>query len=162
MSAHWVTLRQYARQVTHVTEFGVRHGISTSAFISAGPEIVVSYDTVRRPAVDWLAEWTKEKGKTRFVFRQEDVLNVAIEQTGLLLLDTKHTYGQVSAELRLHSGKVDRWIILHDTEVEPGLNNEKEGVWAAVGEFLIKKAGRWQVRYHTPESYGLTVLERHF
>jgi len=154
---HLPTLRAYAAQCEHVTEFGVRAGVSTFAFLHAQPKRLVSYDIE-----PFLLEATAARvaGGTRFSFLQANVLDVTIEETDLLFIDTWHTHAQLTRELDRHASRVRRFIILHDTttfghadEGQPG-----PGLWPAVETFLAR--GTFALREKHEHNNGLTVLER--
>jgi hypothetical protein len=154
---HLTTLHQLASECGHVTEMGTHIGHSTTALLAARPGRLVCYDLARTPAVDVLA---KASQGTYFVFWQADVLRVEIEATDLLFIDTVHNYGQLKEELRLHAGKVRRFIVLHDTSTfgEHGESEGERGLWPAVEEFLA--GGEWVLRARFYNNNGLTVLER--
>jgi tetratricopeptide (TPR) repeat protein len=156
VNEHLPTLYELARECRHVTEFGTRTGVSTTALLYAQPERLVCYDRVRFPEVDRLA---RAAGRTEFVFRERDVLWAEIEETDLLFIDTLHTYGQLSEELRLHAGKVRKYIVLHDTTTfgERGEGEGQAGLWPAVEEFLAR--GTFRLRRRFTHNNGLTVLE---
>jgi hypothetical protein len=77
-----------------------------------------------------------------------------------LFLDTRHDYEQLREELRLHAGKVRKYLVLHDTTTfgERGETPGHRGLWPAVEEFLAQGAFRLRERYEN--NNGLTVLER--
>jgi hypothetical protein len=87
-------------------------------------------------------------------------LQVRIEETDLLFLDTWHVYEQLRAELRLHARKARKFIALHDTTTfgEQGATARHRGLWLAVEEFLAQGNFRLKERYQS--NNGLTVLER--
>jgi hypothetical protein len=69
--------------------------------------------------------------------------------------------------LTLHSPKVSRFIVLHDTETfgrrDQGINSSLPngtgpGLWPAVEELLAQ--GAWCIREHYTNNNGLTILER--
>jgi hypothetical protein len=149
-------LYELAKECRHVTEFGTRTGVSATAFLHARPGRLVCYDRVRFPQVDVLARAAEG---TEFVFRQEDVLRADIEPTDLLFIDTLHDYEQLKEELRLHAGKVRKYVVLHDTTTfgARGETPGRQGLWAAVEEFLAQGTFRLKARYEN--NNGLTVLE---
>ncbi len=153
---HLPTLCGLANECRHVTEFGTRTGVSTTAFLHARPQRLVCYDRVRFPQVDALE---RTADGTEFVFRREDVLHAEIEETDLLFIDTLHDYEQLAEELRLHAGKARRYVVLHDTTTfgERGETPGRRGLWPAVEEFLALGAFRLQARYEN--NNGLAVLE---
>jgi glycosyltransferase involved in cell wall biosynthesis/predicted Zn-dependent protease len=157
INEHCPTLCALAKECRHVTEMGTRAGVSTTALLYARPEVLVCYDRVKHPEVDLL---TALAGRTRLVFHQADVLQVVIEETDLLFLDTWHVFEQVQEELRLHGPKARKYIVLHDTATfgEQGETAGHRGLWPAVEEFLVQ--GKFKVRERFVNNNGLTVLER--
>jgi len=178
IAEHLVTLRNLANQCEHVTEFGARWGISTSALICGQPDKFISYDINKgffepyQSEVEALAQ----KAGVNFQFVEGDVLGVSIEETDLLFIDTHHTYNQLTSELKKHSSKVKRFIVLHDTVTyarkdEPpyevgvvsseleGSQNALEGLWTALETFLGANTD-WRIAAHYENNNGLTVLER--
>jgi hypothetical protein len=155
INEHLETLRRYASQCQHVTEFGVRSGVSTTALLAGMPEQLVSYDWERRPEVDEL----ERLAEGRWSFVLADVLTVTIAETDLLFIDTYHTGEQLRQELALHAEKVKNCIILHDTE-SFGMVGEhgKEGLWPAVVDFIDK--GTFCLFQHFKNNNGLTILSR--
>jgi hypothetical protein len=150
------TLYLLARQCRHVTEMGTHTGVSTTALLFAQPERLVCYDKVLLPPVERLQALAVP---TRLTFHQADVLQVEIEPTDLLFIATWHVYEQLKEELRLHAGKVRRYIVLHDTTTfgERGESEGHSGLWPAVEEFLSQ--GTFQVKGRHENNNGLTILE---
>lgn len=156
---HLPTLRRLAERCRHVTEFGVRRGVSTVGLLMGLQSgRLVSYDT--EPCVEAVARVT-EWARGRFTFVQGDSLTCGqIDRTDLLLIDTCHNYAHCYAELTLHSERVKRYLILHDTETFGLVGDDKgPGLWAAVGRFLAYYPC-WRVVDHFTNQHGLTVLER--
>ncbi len=155
INEHVPKLQELSSQCEHVTEFGMRHGVSTVALLTGQPKRFVSYDLNRSAEVDVLAKFA---GKTEFSFVAGNSLQVDIEQTDLLFIDTLHTADQLYGELRRHSGKVRRWIVLHDTETfgEHG-EGGGPGLLPALRRFL-QESPRWSVLSHAANNNGLTVV----
>ncbi len=99
-------------------------------------------------------------GETEFVFHQDDVLWVTIEETDLLFIDSWHVYEHLAEELRLHSDAARKYIVLHDTTTfgDQGESAGHRGLWPAVEEFLAQ--GRFRLKARYVNNNGLTVLER--
>lgn len=156
---HLPKLKELSSQSNHVTEFGVRGGVSTIALLSGQPQKLISYDI--HPCPSFLWDVTES---TDFRFIQQNVLNITIEPTDFLFIDTLHTYQQLSRELYLHSSNVRKWIAFHDTELF-GLQGENyegkvvEGLRKAINEFLESNPN-WKQIYHTSENNGLTIIEK--
>lgn len=154
INEHCPKLKELAGRCRHVTEFGMRHGVSTVALLAGRPQRLVSYDLVHDPIADVLAEWPE------FEFRVGDSTEVDIEHTDLLFIDTKHTADQLWRELTRHSHRVRRWIAMHDT-VTFGEHGEDggPGLLHALKKFL-RTHSEWRVVYDAKNNNGLTVIER--
>lgn len=157
------TLRQYASECEHVTEFGTRGVFSTYAFIAAQPKTLLSYDLQQNTNIYEAIDVAKEND-VNLKFLEQNVLTTTIEETDLLFIDTLHVYRQLSKELALHGNKARKYILLHDTttwgtedEIEDG--TPKQGLQLAIKEFLIANP-RWIVEKEITESNGLMILKR--
>lgn len=158
ISGHIPRLYELAKECEHITEMGTRNGISTAAFLYAKPKKLICYDIVEKPEVKELANVA---GDTEFVFHNKSTLEVEIEQTDLLFIDTWHVYAQLKTELELHSGKVNKYIVMHDTTGNAFLGEDLDnthGLWPAIEEFLQK--GTFEIHAKYDDSAGLTILKR--
>jgi cephalosporin hydroxylase len=157
---HLELLARLSSLSDHVTEFGARHGTSTTALLFGRPQVVVSYDASPLPTLEVLAQAARE-ASVRFEFHQADVLNIEIEPTDFLFIDTLHTYDQLTAELAKHAGKVRRFVALHDTSTfgDRGELSGTVGLWPAVARFL-RQSPEWALAFYMTNNNGLTVLER--
>jgi hypothetical protein len=152
---HLPKLKEYAEKVKHITEFGVRRGNSTIALLAGNPKRMISYDI--KPKIK--EEVFNSLNKTNFKLIRKNVLDIEIEETDLLFIDTYHTYKQLKNELDLHSSKVRKYIILHDTETFGKTGEDGgEGLNKALDEFLIENK-EWEIIYHNKNNNGLTVLK---
>lgn len=162
INEHLPMLSFLASQCDHVTEFGVRTGASTLAFLHAlqgkrdarlrSYDINDDFGVYKAMAPHTSANW---------VFTCRSTLDIPkIAPTDLLFIDTLHTYAQVRAELALHGDRAMRWIAFHDTETF-GLvgDDEGEGIDAAITEWLCSRP-EWRIVYRTHRNNGLTVIER--
>ena len=148
INEHLPILKEYAEQCEHITEMGVRWCVSSYAFLASNPKKMVSYDYVTHPNVKTLIEDAKS-ANIDFIYIEADTKEIEIEPTDLLFLDTEHSYDQVKKELELHSSKVKKYIVFHDTVTfatkGPG---GKEGILRAINEWA----------YHNPH----WILEKNF
>jgi cephalosporin hydroxylase len=87
INEHCPTLCLLAAQCAHVTEMGSRPGVSTTALLRAQPATLVCYDVRLPPAFDRLLQLA---GRTEVRFHEADTLNVEIEPTDMLFIDTFH------------------------------------------------------------------------
>jgi tetratricopeptide (TPR) repeat protein len=154
---HLPTLYTLAQQCRHVTEFGTGAGASTTAFLYARPRTLISYDYAPQPEVEKLRVLAQD---TEFVFYERDVLQVEIEPTDLLFVDTRHDDDQLRAELALHAGQVLKYLVLHGTmaHAEQGETEGHGGIGPVIAELLIQGSFRLKERF--TNNHGLTVLER--
>lgn len=164
INEHLPTLKRYAEECEHVTEFGVRWIVSTYALLMAKPKKMISYDI---DDINW--EWIRDvvKKETDFEFIVGDTTKIEIEETDLLFIDTLHTYEQLKKELELHSNKVKKYLIFHDTTIfqntdEIIIENKIEkfyGLWPAIEQFLESNIN-WKVHERFTNNNGLTILKR--
>lgn len=163
INQHLPTLRALAMECDSITEFGVRSGESTRAFLVTGKKLR-SYDIYKYGTVIELFSHAQELGHD-VEYISAHVLYLDIENTDMLFIDTLHCYPQLRDELLLHAGKVNKYIALHDTvtyghrdEVELH-RYEKIGLIPAVEEFLEQNSD-WHIKHHYENNNGLMVLER--
>lgn len=153
-------LYEIAKRCSHITEMGVRTGVSTRAFLNTNATLV-SYDIILNDEVNRLFEIAKKQGKN-VSYIKADVLDIEIEETDFLFIDTLHVYDQLKQELNKHSKKVRRFIAFHDTHTF-GLKGENstdnKGLLTAIIEFMIKNP-EWKFRLFKTNNNGLTVIER--
>lgn len=158
---HLPMLYFLAQQCDHVTEFGVRTGASTLAFLhglQGRPATLRSYDINDQYGVqDSLTKWTR----VEWTFSICSTLSITrIEPTDLLFVDTLHNYDQVRQELALHGDAARRWIVFHDTETFGTVGDDGgRGINQAITEWLEAKP-EWRIVYRTHRNNGLTVIER--
>ena len=175
---HLPTLKKYTEECDTVCEMGVRWVVSTFAFLSGLPKKLTSID-IQNPVVfgerskqDFiLAHELAKENNVEFEFIQASTLEIEIEPTDLLFLDTWHAYKQLKAELELHHSKVNKYIALHDTsnfEFRDETSYEMwgddwvgdgKGLWPAVEEFLADHP-EWKIKERFTNNCGLTILER--
>ncbi len=151
INQHLPVLREYADRCNHVTELGTRSCVSLFSFLSSNAKKVV--------AVDILNVAVPDVEKLQFICA--DDLQIEIEQTDLLFIDTLHQYQHLKKELALHSNKVNKYIALHDTNIF-GRNSDDgtvKGLLDALDEFLLQNKD-WSICYQTDINNGLTIIRR--
>lgn len=161
INEHLPMLYFLAQQCDHVTEFGVRTGASTLAFLhglQGRPATLRSYDINDQYGVqELLSRWTRVEWTFSIC---STVLISRIEPTDLLFVDTLHNYDQVRQELALHGEAARRWIVFHDTETFGVTGDDGgRGINQAIDEWLEAKP-EWRIVYRTHRNNGLTVIER--
>ena len=154
INEHLSVMHKYANECNHITEFGVRTGVSTWAWLASKAKTIRCFDIEN---VNQNLKFHYESANaTRKDFTFTCVNTVAdkleIEQTDLLFIDTAHTYEQCSKELKMHGHKVNKYLMIHDTTLCPQLNQ-------AIDEFL-KANTNWKVKEIFTNNNGLTILEK--
>lgn len=165
INEHLPILAKLALNCYRVTEFGVRDGQSTRAFLYAatrkiGPSLR-SYDVDIHPVVTHLFEEAKHEG-ANVQYIKGNTLLIDIEPTDLLFIDTAHLYEQLSTELERHHRNVSKYIAMHDTRnmAFGAWDTEPRGLMTAIIDFLIKYPEQWHIHYNSIENNGLMVLKR--
>lgn len=154
---HCPTLRLLAMECEAVTEFGTDSAVSTTAFLAGQPRRLTTIDLVSSPEAEELKPFA---GRTHLEIIHGDSLMMNIAHTDLLLIDSKHTFAQLAAELERHAEKVQRWIVLHDTVTfgETGEDGGR-GLIPALREFL-EAHQEWRIVAEYRNSHGLTVIRK--
>lgn len=177
INEHLPTIIKYGQECDHITEMGVRSVLSTWGWLAAAPKDgLISYDLYNPSR--WggnikEVEDTANAYGLKFKFVEADVLNIDIEETDLLFIDTWHHYNQLKAELNKHSHKAKKYICFHDTtsyeyRSEPitsensfsGELDWNKGLWNAVTEFLEENKNIWRLKERFINNNGFTIIER--
>jgi hypothetical protein len=177
INEHIPTILKYGQQCDHITEMGVRGILSTWAWLACAPKNkFIAYD-LHHPS-RWggdieSVEKTAQYYGINFEFVEANVLEVDIEETDLLFIDTWHHYDQLKAELKKHSSKAKKYICFHDTtsyeyNSEPttsenafgGNLTQGKGLWDAITEFLEENKEIWKLKERFTNNNGFTIIER--
>jgi len=185
ISEHCAVLAAYARQCAHITEAGVRWGISSWALLqgldwsTAANKTLISIDLSLTPSFQSIKEVSQQLG-INYSFVVGNDLEVELQSTDLAFIDTWHVYGHLKRELARFAPLTRKFIILHDTTIDAihgesvrnGWNIEEQarqhnllpeevarGLWPAVEEFLQSNPC-WVLHMRLTNNNGLTVLKR--
>ena len=187
INEHLPTLLKYTLNCNSVTEFGTRSGISTCTFLyglSGKDSTYVGVDIFLHENIIKLKNLCVDTN-IKFRFIENSDLNVKIENTDLLFIDSWHCYGQLSRELNLHHTNVKKYIIMHDTTIDEFKSeiirtkarwrkpNYKKimkdsnftkyeletGLMPAIESFLQNNVN-WKIKERFSNNNGLTVLEK--
>lgn len=146
-------LARLASECKHVTEMGVRYCVSTWAFIEGlqGGKLVsidIKHPSFYNGDITLVEQACKDKG-IDFTFIEASTLDINIEKTDLLFIDTLHTGEQLRQELKLHASKAKKYIVFHDT-----VSCESE-LMPVINEWLAE--GKWKIKEHHLNNNGLLV-----
>jgi hypothetical protein len=164
INEHLPILKQLASECNHVTEMGTRTGVSTRAFLHSDV-IVRAYDLFLDQEMILLFKVAAKEGKD-VQYIEANVLEVEIEETDMLFIDTWHCYDQLIQELNLHAPKVKKYLAFHDTQTYAATSEEflgrkgSNGLLPAIIHYMISNPGVWQFKIHRTNNNGLSVLER--
>ena len=146
-------ISKLAKGCMHITEFGVYSGCSTLAFMLANPKELISYDiTDKFFETKDLLNLIAKKNKINYRFNLASSLEVDIDETDMLFIDTTHSYENTKTELGRHHSKVKKHILLHDY-------NSFQGVQKAVDEFLLSNKN-FKISYLDLFDDGMIMLSR--
>lgn len=180
-------LQHMASNVNSVTEMGIgpkNYGLNSTWALLFGlhkslgtNKKYTAYDYETNPINDniYIAKSLAEDLGIDFNFIIGDTGDVVIESSDLLFIDTDHTYQHLMKELELHSPKINKYILIHDTSGKYGhwedwpydherrgelkTQPEKYGLWPCCKDFL-KNNIEWELLVRYEENNGLTILER--
>jgi len=146
-------LEKYAGECESIAEIGCGDlGASTSGrlFLELNPKQLYIVDFHKPDTDEYFAFLARERG-IEYTFQQCDALDADIPVVDLLHLDDKHTGSHVHDELALYSGRVRKYIMIHDVD---HLDVQK-----GVVRFL-EKAPDWDIAEITGGINPYTVLRR--
>jgi hypothetical protein len=157
LDEHLEFLRDLASDCKHITEISKRKE-SFVAFAAAKPKTLVSHNIEPHSLMDYMEAILPGTKIQRTTLTTE--LVEPIEKTDLLFIDTRHTFGVMTNELKKHASSVRRYIVARGT----GSNGERgedggPGILFALREFM-KENPEWSVITHRTNQYGMTVLGR--
>lgn len=174
INEHLETIFQISKECSHITEMGVRWVSSSWPMLLSKPKKMISYDIVYNPNINEVINQAK-LNNIDYSFVQADVLEIDIEPTELLFIDTLHTYNQLINELNKHAIKASKYVILHDTEhfgrIDEKIYNHasgkvkiqpktKEGLMTAIEDFINSENGKlWEIFEIFTNNNGLTILK---
>lgn len=162
--AHYMEkLHTLAKECDHITEMGVNQVNSSWAFLNARPKklvcIDITFEYARYEKLGfgnhiWLESFKDlaRKENLNLELIEKSTLDIEIEETDLLFIDTLHTYNQLKQELNIHANKVKKYIVFHDTTLFPELN-------LAIKEFLEKNK-EWVTYEVITSNPGLTIIKK--
>jgi cephalosporin hydroxylase len=172
MMGYMTILRDLAATHPVIVELGVWDCTSTWAMLGGFPKKLRSYDICHlKPnmpgcpadARDYVSEVEAAcvDSGVDFEFIHKSSLEVELEEHDLLFIDTLHTYAQLTAELKMHSGKTRKTIVMHDTSIFGNVDQHGKtpGLWNAIVDFLSTHP-EWKLKRRIEDTYGLTILER--
>lgn len=182
INQHLPTLLKLSNECHTITEMGVRWIVSTWAFLNSNAHKITSIDICDPSEFKNLPQYNQyspsdietitllaNSVNKQYSFIKANTLQIQIEPTDLLFIDTLHCYYQLNKELLLHGNKVNKYIILHDVETfkyideilpnNPTPTTSNKGLKKAIDEFLEQNQ-HWFIKDWYNNNNGLCVLKR--
>ena len=187
INEHLPTLRRYAKECETICEMGVRGIVSTWALLAGLMDSehqnkrMVCVDIVDTN-MDSIRDIARKVGiNVMFMKGDSATLDLPLERTDMLFIDTWHVYGHLKRELIKHHAKVNKYIVMHDTEIDKihgeSLRNRENiplqskqtgypeeeiacGLEKVIEEFLIEHENKWAIHERFTNNNGLTILKR--
>jgi hypothetical protein len=183
ISEHIPVLRQLSSECSSVTEIGIKSLASTWGILQGLSES--SYAQRQYMGIDIknfsdlsykLAKDLAEENGVKTTFWSINEMQIEIEPTDMLFIDSLHTYCHLTYELETFSPKVQKYICMHFTS-HPWGNSEddtyqgnyseypavydrtKKGLWPAIEDFL-ERHPEWSLLEHRTNHHGFTILQR--
>jgi len=180
INEHLPTLCRYASECDSVLELGVRDCVSSWALLRAQPKLLILNDMNVcdvQTLLDVASNETTTIVETKWISDLELTLEAPVD---MVFIDTYHVYGQLKRELAKFAPLCNKYIIMHDTEVDKvygeclragcdptdmanktGIPYEEHlvGLQRAIDEFLAANS-TWVVHEFFHNCNGLTVLKR--
>lgn len=188
INEHLPTLFEYSKQCESVIECGVRGIVSSWAFIYG----LLNNEKNKKKIImndiyDFNFNEVERLTKNTNILIEKIIINdlnlELNENYDMVFIDTFHVYGQLKRELNKFSKITNKYIIMHDTEVD-AINGEylriqscmpdikelsistgipveeiKCGLRPAINEFLEENKN-WVVHQHFTNNNGLTILKK--
>ncbi len=181
INEHIDTLRCLAKECSSVVEIGMRNMVSTWGLLqglsenSLDSRSYLGIDIALPPleTLNLARRLAKENGIS-FSFLQTNDMNVDIDFTELLFIDSLHTYCHLTYELEKFAPQIRKYIAMHDTswgniddpqyqgdysEYPLEYDRSKRGLWLAIEDFL-KRHPEWILNERHLNNYGFTILKR--
>lgn len=185
INEHLPHLRALAQECSSAVEIGLRSMVSSWAILLGLSESSLDSRSylgidICSPPLDslLLAESLAKQSGMSFRFLKGNDMDIELEPTDLLFIDSLHTYCHLTFELEKFSPKVNKYIAMHDTsepwgsaddctywgdysEYPSHINRSKRGLWQAVADFLSTHP-EWKLCKRYYNNHGFTILERVF
>lgn len=165
---HLPLLHTLSMESEGVLEIGVENGVSSTALI-AGQDwrannkkyafyFGIDINPSSASAVDILARACTAQFPISFKAGRGAETQTPHGRVDLLFIDSLHTEDNIRRELNFHLDKVNKFVVLHDTETF-GEKGEKEGTRGILhGIGLLLDTTKWIKYYDSPRNNGLVVF----
>lgn len=158
---HLPTLKRYGDDSESLIEFGVRYGVSSTAFLASNAKQIISYDINYNDSIKNLQNICNEEGRM-WDFRLGNSMFVEIQSADTIFVDTFHSFDVLRLEISRFYKFVKKYFIFHDV-VSFGRSSEgggDKGLMDAIEEFLLNHSDEFKIKEMFTNNNGLMVLER--
>ena len=186
INEHLPALRDLAQECNSAMEIGIRGVVSTWAVMlglaenNSSERFYIGVDLYAPPAEKHatIRSLAASNG-IEYNFWQTNDMAInpdVMPKVDLLFIDSLHTYLHLTYELNTFSGRVNKYIAMHDTSAPYGDEDEpvyghndnvypaeydraKRGLWPAVQDFLASHP-EWRLKHRYFNNHGFTILEK--
>jgi hypothetical protein len=156
INEHIPTLKRYSEECESIIELGVKAIVSTWGLLAGRPKKMTSVDIYHPSYYGGNLDEVYVACKLEnidFTFLQRNDLEIDLEPSDLLFIDTAHAFFQLFGELYKHGVKTKKYIIMHDSDTY------RHELWPAINNFLNTNK-EWKILEEFTNNNGLTILGR--
>jgi len=179
INEHLPTLYKYACECESILELGVRGCVSSWAFLMGKPKLLIMNDLTECDVKYFTLVAKRTHTRIKTIWKSDLLIHID-KPVDLVFIDTYHIYGQLKRELAKFAPLCNKYIIMHDTQID-GVNGEcirnmwnpktmaeitgipeeehKKGLQQAIHEFLAINS-EWEIHEVFTNNNGLTILKR--
>lgn len=156
--AHHNAIRKCLGNSNSYMELGTHQGATAACALLCNPREVhlvdISFEKYNKSK--HLFEAYTQENSIKLVTNEISSTNAAsTRKTDVLLIDSKHKPNHLWQELNLHASNVNKYIILHDTEI---INRKPNTALYQVAEEFCNQINPWYVFKRFRENVGYTIL----
>jgi hypothetical protein len=158
---HCPLVCEIASKCQHITGLGLNSQPLIISMLASQPTTLIGYDDIA-DKVDYFRNLLDPiSGKTSVKLREGHSLNIQIEPTDLLVMDTYHSSPQLRKELEKHAGNVKRYLIFMSTYAYAvrGEDGSFPGIADVIVDF-VRENPVWEIIHQVNTNNGITILER--
>ena len=149
--AYHDVIREYMKDCLSYRELGTHQGSSAACVMLVEPMYIELID------IDF-KKYHRFLGLIASAFCEERLINLKLRQVDstspesagrdcdMLLIDTEHSWERVLAELTIHADTIQKYIVFHDTSLEPAIAAGVEE-WSDANGWKIVEQGKSNVGY---------------
>ena len=151
-------------QCSSYKELGTHQGATAAAALLSGKikkiELVdISFD-IFNPNETLFTDYCEKHNSIKFTKREidsssfESISKEEDDRYDILLIDSRHHPEHMRKELNIHSDRINKYIIAHDTSLPT------DQLWKELQRFISINSKKWKLKERNTTNVGYTVIER--